>query len=72
MQADLNLRWVHMSEGVFSDIRAYMVWGLHGKELLVSKYLTHLCLVESSTSSLWTGPIPIEVGLVSFYYYHVL
>ena len=34
--------------------------------------LTHLCLVDSSTSSLWTGPIPIEGGLVSFYYYNVL
>ena len=29
-------------------------------------FLTHLCLVESSTSSLWTGPIPIEGGLVRF------
>ena len=29
--------------------------------------LTHLCLVESSTSSLWRGPIPVERSLVSFF-----
>ena len=23
-QADLNLRWAHMSEGTFSDVRAYL------------------------------------------------
>ena len=24
VQADLNLRWVHMSEGTFSDVEAYI------------------------------------------------
>ena len=35
-------------------------------EMKVIPILTQLCLVESSTSNLWTGRIPIEGGPVSF------
>ena len=34
-QADLNLRWAHMSEGTFSDVLAHMI-------LSVSMYVFHL------------------------------
>ena len=34
--------------------------------------LTHLLLVDSSPTSLWTSLFPIAGSLISFYYYYVL
>ena len=38
----------------------------------IIEFLTHLCQVDSSTKTLWTGLFPIAECLVSFYYYYVL
>ena len=35
-------------------------------------HLTHLCLVDSSTTTLWTRLFPIAGCQFSFYYYYVL
>ena len=42
--------------------RDFWLWTLY------NNVLTHLCRMESSTSSLWTSPFPIKG---SFHYYHV-
>ena len=34
--------------------------------------LTHLCCVDSSTTTLWTSLFPTAGCMVSFYYFYVL
>ena len=43
-----------------------------GTKFYPVRILTHLCRVDSSTLTLWTGPFLYKGCLVSFYYCHVL
>ena len=63
---DQNLRWMDRLGGLLPISRRQLFWR--------PVCLIHLCRVNSSTLSLWTGPFPIEgvSGVVFFYYNHIL